>query len=133
MNKKKIVVLILAMMIALVIGLPLAFAKGGGGHGGGGHASGHAGGEGGHGGEGEGHSSSSHSEEETHTVPRTYYTGHGSSYQELCPHGVEKTEDHGASGVAVTCKDEGINRGDVALGLFLVAIIAVVIGSTLGS
>lgn len=120
MKKTKIVIagFILAMMIALLVGIPLAFARGGGGHGGGGHASGHASGEGhssAHESEG-GHSSGFH--EETHVVSRTYYVGHGSSYHELCPNGVEKTEEQGASDVSVTCK--GDSSVATVLGAFVV-------------
>lgn len=129
MKKTKIVIagFILTMMIAMLVGIPLAFARGGGGgHGGGGHASGHASGEGHsspHESEG-GHSSSFH--EEAHVVPRTYYVGHGSSYHDLCPSGVEKTEEHGASDVSVTCKgDSGVAT---VLGAFVVVgILAVVL------
>jgi len=130
MNKKKIIVLILAIMVAMLIGLPLAFARGGGGggHGGGGHASGHAGGEG-HSSGGAHESTGSHSSihEETHVVPRTYYVGHGSSYHDLCPDGVEKTEDQDASDVAVTCKEKQGSGGAVlAILLFLIAIVGAI-------
>jgi hypothetical protein len=135
MKKTKIVIagFILTIMFAMLVGIPLAFARGGGGggHGGGGHASGHAGGEGHssahigsvHESEG-GHSSSYH--EETHVVPNTYYVGHGSSYHDLCPNGVEKTEEQGASDVSVTCKgDSGVAS---ILGAFVVlGILAVVL------
>jgi hypothetical protein len=129
MKKTKIVIagFILTIMVAMLVGIPLAFARGGGGggHGGGGHASAHASGEGhssAH--ESGGHSSSFH--EETHVVPRTYYAGHGGSYHDLCPNGVEKTEEHGASDVSVTCKgDSGVAT---VLGAFVVlGILAVLL------
>lgn len=132
MNKKKVVLLILAILFAMMVGIPMAFAFGGGGHAGGhasGHSSGHAGEAGGHesfGSHGEGEGEGGHST----TAGRVLIVSHGTVTDSTCAHGVDYTQDITASETRVVCKEQD-NTDRALIILFFLAFVAVILAPLL--